>query len=78
MFRDLTNIIYDKKLRITLIDNCMSINNYEEILIFEDNQVLIKAKNKTIKVKGESLSITRLENNEVRIEGKIKTIDLGD
>ena len=47
MFRDLTNIIYDKKLRITLIDNCMNINNYEEILIFEDNQVLIKAKNKT-------------------------------
>ena len=78
MFKDLTNIIRDKRLRITLLDNCINISNYDDILIFEDNQVLVKVKNKTIKVKGESLSITRLENNEVQIEGKIKIIDMGD
>ena len=78
MFKDLTNIIYDKKLRITLMDNYTNINNYDEILIFEDNQVFIKAEDKIIKVKGEVLRITRLENNEVQIEGRIKTIDLGD
>ena len=78
MFRNLTNIIYDKQVRITLLDNCMNINNYDEILIFEDNQVLVKIRNKTVKVKGESLSITRLENNEMQIVGKINSIDLGD
>ena len=78
MFRDLANMIYDKSLRIILMDSSMNINNYDEILIFENNQVLVKAKNKFIRIKGEYLSITRLENNEVRIEGKIKTIDLGD
>ena len=78
MFKDLTNIIYDKKLRITLMDNYTNINNYDEILIFEDKQVFIKAEDKIIKVKGEVLRITRLENNEVQIEGRIKTIDLGD
>lgn len=78
MFRDLTDIIHDKRLSITLIDNFININNYDEILIFEDNQVLVKAKNKFVRIKGECLSITRLENNEVRIEGKIKSIDLGD
>lgn len=78
MFRDLANMIYDKSLRIILMDSSMNINNYDEILIFENNQVLVKAKNKFIRIKGECLSITRLENNEVRIEGKIKSIDLGD
>ena len=78
MFRDLTNIIHDNTFRITLLDNLMNINSYEDILIFEDNQILIRTTNKMIKVKGQNLTITRLENNEVQIEGKIITIDMGD
>ena len=56
----------------------MNINNYEDILIFEDNQILIKSNNKLIKIKGNNLSITRLENKEVQIEGQIINIELGD
>ena len=78
MFRDLTNIIHDNTFRITLLDNLMNINSYEDILIFEDNQILIRTTNKMIKVKGQNLTITRLENNEVQIEGKTITIDMGD
>ena len=78
MFRDLTNIIHDKTFRILILNNTMNINNYEDILIFEDNQILIKSNNKLIKIKGNNLSITRLENKEVQIEGKIINIELGD
>ncbi len=78
MFRDLTSIIHDNTFRITLLNNLMNINNYEDILIFEDDQILIRTTNKMIKVKGKNLSITRLENNEVQIEGTIITIDMGD
>ena len=78
MFRDLTSVIYDNTFRITLLNNLMNINNYEDILIFEDDQILIRTTNKMIKVKGKNLSITRLENNEVQIEGTIITIDMGD
>ena len=78
MFRDLTSVIHDNTFRITLLNNLMNINNYEDILIFEDDQILIRTTNKMIKVKGKNLSITRLENNEVQIEGTIITIDMGD
>ena len=78
MFRELTNIIHDRTLKIMFIDNCININNYDEILAFDENQVLVKTKSKTINIKGSNLSITRLEDNEVKIEGIIKTIDLGD
>ena len=78
MFRDLTSVIHDNTFRITLLNNLMNINNYEDILIFEDDQILIRTTNKMIKIKGKNLSITRLENNEVQIEGTIITIDMGD
>lgn len=78
MFRDLTDIIRDNELKITVYENKVDINNYEDILVFEDNQILIKVKNKIVKIKGENLFITKLENKEVLIKGIIKSIDLGD
>ena len=75
MYKQLTNMIYDKKLKIISYENKVSINNYEEILIFEYNQILIKTKSKNIKITGDNLVITRLENKEVLVEGIIKTIE---
>lgn len=76
MFRNLTDLVFDKRFKITIMDGIIDINNYEDILIFDDDKVLIKTKDKTIKVIGSSLIITRLLNKEVLIEGKIKSIEL--
>ena len=76
MFRNLTDIVFDTRFKITVMEDIIDINNYEDILIFDDDKVLIKAKDKTIKVIGSSLIITRLLNKEVLIEGKIKSIEL--
>ena len=78
MFKDLRNMVFDKTFRIIIYENKLDINNYEDILLFDDEQVLIKIRNKLLKVKGKNLIITRLENNEMLVEGEIKTIDLGD
>ena len=78
MFKDLTKLVYDKTFKLTLFFNKININNYEEILIFEDNLVLIKSFDRIIKIKGSGLSMKKLENNELLIEGAIRTIDLGD
>lgn len=78
MFKDLTNIIHNKIFKIIILNNTIDIYNYEDILVFEDNQILIKLDNKLIKIKGNNLSITRLENKEVQIEGEIINIELGD
>lgn len=77
MFKDLRNVIYDKTLKITVLENKVDINNYEEVLIFEENQILVATKNKTIRIKGENLIISRLLENELLIEGKIKTVEFG-
>lgn len=78
MFRELIDIIHDKRLKIMIYEDKINITNYEDILVFEDNQVLIKTNSKTIKIRGENLIITKLENNETLIKGKIKSIDMGD
>jgi len=78
MFKDLMKLVYDKTFKLTLFFNKININNYEEILIFEDNLVLIKSFDRIIKIKGSGLSMKKLENNELLIEGAIRTIDLGD
>lgn len=77
MFKDLKNIIYDKKFKVTILKNQININNYKEILIFEESQILVSTEEYSIKVKGENLTINRLLENELLIEGKIKTVEFG-
>lgn len=77
MFKDLKNIIYDKKFKVTILKNQININNYKEILIFEESQILVSTEEYLVKVKGENLTINRLLENELLIEGKIKTVEFG-
>ena len=75
MFKQLTDIIYDKKLKLIVFENKVNINNYEDVLIFDDTKVLIKTKTKNVKITGSDLVISRLENKEVLIEGEIISIE---
>lgn len=77
MFKDLKNIIYDKKFKVTILKNQININNYKEILIFEESQIVVSTEEYLVKVKGENLTINRLLENELLIEGKIKTVEFG-
>ena len=77
MFNDLKNIIYDKKFKVTIFKNKININNYKEILIFEESQILVNTEEYLVKVKGENLTIICLLENELLIEGKIKTVEFG-
>lgn len=77
MFKDLRNIIYDKEFKVTIFKNGVNINNYKEILIFEENQILVSTNEASVKVRGENLTINRLLENELLIEGKIKTVEFG-
>ncbi|MGN0992978.1 MAG: YabP/YqfC family sporulation protein [Bacilli bacterium] len=77
MFKDLKNIIYDKKFKVTILKNQININSYKEIMIFEENQILVSTEEYLVKVKGENLTIIRLLENELLIEGKIKSVEFG-
>lgn len=75
MFRELKNVIYDKNFKMTILENQINIKPFKDILIFEENELLIKTENKIIKIKGENLTINKLENYEILILGKIITIE---
>ena len=55
MFKNLTNVIYDKTFKITVLKDKINITNYQEILVFEDETILVKTTEKLIRIKGENL-----------------------
>lgn len=75
MFRELKNVIYDKNFKMTILEDKISIKPFKDILTFEENELLIKTENKIIKIKGENLTINKLENYEILILGNIITIE---
>lgn len=77
MFRELKNIVYDKTFKVIILENKINIINYTEVVIFEDERIVIKAKNKLINIKGKNLIINRLEENEILVLGKIKSVEFG-
>lgn len=75
MFRELKNVIYDKNFKMTILEDKISIKPFKDILTFEENELLIKTENKIIKIKGENLTINKLENYEILILGNIITVE---
>lgn len=75
MFRELTKMVYDNTFKVTVLKDKVNIINYDEILIFESETILVKTKECLVKIKGEHLTINKLYNNELLIEGQIKTIE---
>ncbi len=75
MFKELNDFIRDTTLRIIIYKNKININNYKEILIFEDNNITIKTNENIIEIKGKNLIITKLEKHELLVQGKINKIE---
>ena len=75
MFKNLINTVFDNRFKIVILEGKASISNYEDIIIFDDERVLIKVFQKTIKITGSDLVITKLLNKELLVEGKILSIE---
>lgn len=78
MFRELKNILNDSTFKIVIFKDKIYLNNYEDILVFEDTYLLVKTVHYLVKIKGENLTISKLENNEIAISGLFKSVELGD
>ena len=76
MLRDLRNYILEKDFRINYIKNKLNIVNYECIDHFCDETVMIRYSDGVLVVKGESLIISKLLDDEILISGIIKVIEL--
>lgn len=70
----LKDFIYDKKFKILLIDNNISLLNYIDIISFSDNNIIIKCPNYILEIIGNNLIITKMIDTELNIKGHIDSL----
>ena len=75
MLKDLRNYILENKFRINIYENNIDIINYKEIDHFDDKIIIVRYEKGIITVKGEELIITKLLEDELLINGKIRNIE---
>lgn len=69
------DIIFDVP-RITVFDNSeIRIENYKNILEYEENKISLACKDKFINILGTKLNITIITDDEISIKGEINTIE---
>ena len=71
----LNNYLLDKDFKLIYKDNYLNIINYQEIVDFNSNKIIVNCNNKTLSIIGSNLVITKMEDYELLITGNIYTIN---
>lgn len=69
------NIIKNNKYEINIKEDYIHLINYLKIEDMKDNQIKILLNKKQIVIKGQSLTISSLSEEEILVKGNIKGID---
>ena len=72
----LTKYIEDNVYKITIFNNCVNVNNYQDIKDFSDTKIVINHSNGTTIITGTNLTITKLLDKELLITGNIYSLNL--
>ena len=72
----LDRYLTDTSYRIIIKENILNIINYIEIKDFSNTRIIISTKDGITTITGENLVVSKMQDNEVLITGKIKTIEL--
>ncbi|MBE6140161.1 MAG: hypothetical protein E7172_01315 [Firmicutes bacterium] len=78
MFKTLFNYIKDLNLKVIYFNNKLDIINYKKILIFNDDKIKVECPKKIMIVLGNNLSIKKMYDEELLIEGNIKEVKWED
>lgn len=71
---NLINFLYDKKYFITLYDDFIHVFNYEELISLTNKLIILKMPDFNLVIKGEDLFITKMQQKELLIKGKITKV----
>lgn len=75
MFKELRNYILENIFKVTILKEQIDILNYVEIDHFDDSKIIVRFSEGTLVIKGEDLIISKLLDDEILINGKIKTVE---
>jgi sporulation protein YqfC len=76
LFNKLDRYLTDTDYKIIIKENYLNIINYKEIKDFSNKKIVISATNTITTITGENLVVSKMQDNEILISGKIKTIEL--
>ena len=72
----LKEFINSKELEFHYKNNKLNIINYDKIIFLGNDKIILLKNNKTITIKGDNLSLLKLLECEILIDGIIKQIEL--
>lgn len=76
IFDKLDRYLIDKTYKIIIKENLINIINYNEIKDFSSTKIEITSPQGKTTITGENLVVSKMQDNEVLITGKIKMIQL--
>lgn len=76
LINKLDRYLTDTTYKIIIKENILNIINYKEIKDFSNTKIVISYSNGITTIIGENLVVSKMQDNEVLITGKIKTIEL--
>ncbi len=74
--KKIKEFINSKQLRLNYIDNKLNVVNYDEIVLLTAEKIILTKDKKIIIIKGLNLTLLKLLEEEILINGSIKTIEL--
>ena len=74
MLKNVRNYVHDNDYKITLKNNIIDIENYDEIGNISEKEIIIYVDKIKIIIKGNNLNVKKLLNSEVLIKGNYNNI----
>ena len=76
ILKHLDNYLYDREYKIIIKENYVNIINYDEIIDFSSNNILVSSKSKRINIEGTNLAISKMIDDEVLVTGNILIVSI--
>ena len=70
------NYLFEEQFNMRVLKNKINICNYDSIGYLDNDLIIIKYIEGEIKIKGENLTLSKLLNKEILINGVIKNIEM--
>ena len=70
------DFINPSNFEMNYVNNKLNVVNYDEIVLLTEEKIILLKDKKTISIKGKNLSLLKLLDQEILVNGNIKTIEL--
>ncbi len=74
ILENIRSFLYDKEYFINIFDNYVYVFNYLDLINFSETAIQLQMENFKVAVEGENLSIVKMMEKEILIEGTIKKV----